>query len=370
MAEHSSNVILSLKILTNLLKEQLGLTTPQIIDRLIREGFIESREEKEEKKVRNILRNLERHGLIKNREGQKPLRWHITKKGIEALGFSGEFTKSMLILLSFLPREFIKLEAFNIVSNIVNRNIPFLDKKQVEIIRKSFFFEPPFNLKFSTPDEETLSVIVQAILNRHAIYLTSKIWKPPKQVIFYPINLFYYNGTLYVGGLNKNRKYRTYKVSTIKAYPCKGKKLRSGDRFRGKAWSFEDEKPFVFGVEVSARDAKGLELNEGKEEEVVGIFSTQFFSKKTDKGMFIVYLVGYPSYRFCTAFLTREFLSIIPPSEEILEKARSKELKKKLNISYSLKENKKNFQKFKSLLSKIISSKYKLVRDVKDGKHS
>jgi hypothetical protein len=140
---------------------------------------------------------------------------------------------------------------------------------------------------------------------------------------------------------------------------------RKAEEVRRYRMNLIENDPFLFGVKLGY-DGFDLEI------EGASIFATQFGSRRLEDG-YAVYLVGYNGPRFYRHFLLRDFVEIIPPDEQLVALAKRSKVRQLLSEkfpylplpSFSLEENKKNFEKFLSELNSYLEKRVEAVKKLK-----
>ncbi len=113
-------------------------------------------------------------------------------------------------------------------------------------------------------------------------------------------------------------------------------------KYRRLNFGFEDEKPFIFAVDIPRWYLSCEEIQTTK------LLNTQFHAEENKENI-KVYLTGYTGWRFPSRMFVPHIEKIYKPDEEILQIA--KRFKKQIKqidekVSFSLKENLKRFNKF------------------------
>ena len=158
--------------------------------------------------------------------------------------------------------------------------------------------------------------------------------------------------------------FRSYLLHSLKLAPSEPKDLPKPSKSEIEearknriGFSDENEVPFIFGIKLSPFAAREIKRG-GK------VFTTQFHSIPEEN---TVYLVGFTHPSFYNDFLSKEFVKVIPPNEEIKRVAKKRDVKKFLKenyphlnadkFSYNLRENLKRFEEFKKGVLQILSEK-------------
>lgn len=317
----------------------------------------------------NIMEELE---LIEKKEGKgrKPAQWRIKGRVFKDRNFymSEEELYHYLVFFSFIPKEYRELSIYKPVLRVIERLSQNIEPDTLKLIEKSFLYEPTFSTRFSKPNSLLLEKVIEAIINRNPI----TVIKDGELRDLWPINLFFYEGNLYLGALKVIKKgnlwefpFRSYLISNLELAPNRKREIKKPpdslfEENRGKRIFYPDkEKPFLFGVKLNKRYSKEIEKG-GK------AFTTQFF---VDGKSGIVYLVGYTHPIFYKDFISKEILEIIPPSQEIIDIAVQNRLKEKLKeefphlpkVSYNLSENLENFKVFREELQNFLLKRIQIL---------
>ena len=302
-------------------------------------------------------------------KGKQPAKWKLSEKVFKERDFylNEEEITSFLIFFSFIPEEYRNLFFFEPVVRVAERLSQEIDPEKLKTIKKAFFYEPRFTMRFAPVDKELLKKVTRAILRKEPI----SVIKDYELRNLWPVNLFFFNGNLYLGALKPIKEgnrwkfpFRSYLLHSLETAPSEPVNIpKPSDHEIEEArrnrigFSEDNEVPFIFGVKLSPFAARELK-REGK------VFTTQFHSISEEN---TVYLVGFTHPSFYNDFLSKEFVEVIPPNEEIKRVAKKKNVKKFLKenyshlnadkFSYNLKENLKRFEEFKKGILEILSQK-------------
>ncbi|MDQ7056041.1 MAG: hypothetical protein Q9M89_06075 [Persephonella sp.] len=153
-----------------------------------------------------------------------------------------------------------------------------------------------------------------------------------------------YQGILYVSVIDENNKHKILKFSCITNIIKTQEKAQEFfiKKYRNLNFGFEDEKPFVFAVDIPDWYLRCENIQTTK------LINTQFYIE--ENGEYIkVFLIGYTGWRFPSRMFVPHIEKIYKPDEGILETA--KKFKKQIKqidekISFSLNENLKRFNEF------------------------
>ena len=358
-----------------LIRENSERTTTEIFryvkERLSGKELLSKSDESNKKTLLKALRFLSEAGLIEEIEGsgRQPTRWKISERVFKERNFylNEEEITSFLIFFSFIPEEYRNLFFFEPVVRVAERLSQEIDPEKLKIIKKAFFYEPRFTMRFAEVDRELLKKATKSVLNTEPL----SVVKDGQIRNLWPVNLFFFNGNLYLGALKPVKEgkrwkfpFRSYLLHSLKLSPSEPagipkpsqQEIEEARRNRI-GFSEENEVPFIFGVELSPFAAREIKRG-GK------VFTTQFFSIPKEN---TVYLVGFTHPSFYNDFLSKEFVRVIPPNEEIKRVAKKEDVKKFLKknyshlnadkFSYNLKENLKRFEEFKRGVLEILSQK-------------
>jgi len=360
MAE-SKKFQISIEILNFLLQKKDYISTTEIQKHLVSTGLLKSDSAKssDRRKLNRTLNFLESIGYIESKDteakGRTPQKWRINKKALPYLvSISDKELISLLTLSAFIPNNYKNLSIFSPFFDLVFRLSDRLSFQEREIISNSFINESQFLEKFLEFKEEVLNEIHNAIIDKVALRIR---YKNSTEVFkIYPIKIFVYNGIIYVGAV-KNKVYRTFLLAGINILEKLKEKTPEFffKKYKNITFDIEREKPFLFGIKVAKKPS--LEYFQAPQ-----IFTTQFFFSR-EKDNYLIYLVGYTGSRFTSRFLVEEVIDIIPPTENIILKAKELDLKKRFpTLTFSLKENEKRFFLFKEELEEFIAQRLELLQ--------
>ena len=355
---------LSIEILNFLLQKAEFATTTEIHKYLYQQGLLESLSprSKERRKLNRVLGFLESQGYIEskhiNLRGRTPQEWKVNRKAFPNLAhLSEEELISLLTFMAFIPENYKKLSVFKPMLKLINRLSEKIDTEKRKLIENSFIYEPQFVERFIPFDDKNLKQIHNAILNKKALIVS---YKRSNYFKLFPLKVFAYNGVLYVGGIDANEEYRVYYLGGLKIIEDVNETISEflRNKYQGTNFLFEYEKPFIFGVKIPSKPA--MNFFENPE-----IFPTQFFLQK-GRDYYLVYLIGYTGSRFTSRFLVEEILEIIPPSMEIIDKAREVKLKSRFPlVTFNLKDNRKRFKAFMEEVEEFLNQRTSAVRGLK-----
>jgi hypothetical protein len=364
-----------LELFLELLKRGSYVRGSQLRKELIKRGVITS-SDSDRKVVDRALSRLEEWGLVDSQGGvgRRGKRWKINSKVFALINpLSSEEELNLLIFLALIPEDYKKLHLFDPIKKLVERVLQTTDPETERLISDSFSYEPFFSQRYSPVKVDTFRQVVQAILKGCKVRLLRRDrFKHELQTrTVYPINLFFYEGNFYLGVLKENGDFRSYLLSTVKVMEVRERE-KIPDHLKGKAeevrryrMNLIEGDPFLFGVKLGY-DGFDLEI------EGASIFATQFGSRRLEDG-YAVYLVGYNGPRFYRHFLLRDFVEIIPPDEQLVALAKRSKVRQLLSEkfpylplpSFSLEENKKNFEKFLSELNSYLEKRVEAVKKLK-----
>jgi len=336
---------LAFEIINFLFSKGTFVSTTEIHEYLFKRGFLKdsSPYSSERRKLNRLLADLELIDCIESEsaspKGRKAQKWRINYKAFPSLiSITDEELISLLTFATFVPDAYRKLPLFSPFYQLILRLSERIDEKKRKLVEKSFVYESQFLEKFIEFDETQLRQVYDAVIENRALrvkYKNSDAFK------IFPVKIFVYNGIIYVGAVREDKKYRTYHLAGLRILEKLNETLPAYYRKKYEEVTFfmEDEKPFVFGVKIPIKESLDYF-------QTPHIFPTQFFFERKDD-YYLVYLVGFPGPRFTSRFLVEEVIEIISPSEDMLNFAKDHSLRKKFpEISYSLKENKRRFEKF------------------------
>jgi len=351
-----SRLTLFIEIVSFLLRKGDFVTTTEIHEFLYRKGILKDNSPKssERRRLNRTFELLEHEGYIEskhiNPKGRIPQEWKINKKALPYLtSLSEEELVSLLTLMAFIPENYKKLSIFEPILGLINRLSEEIDEEKKKRIENSFPYESQFLERFVKFDDKNLKQIHNAILNGKALIVR---YKDSDCFKLFPLKVFVYNGILYVGGIDSKKEYKTYHLGGLKIIDETNETISEflRKKYEKSNFAFEDEKPFLFGIRVYPEWRM-----EFFEEPV--IFPTQFFFQR-NKDDYLIYLVGYTGSRFTSRFLVEEVIEIIPPTNEIIAKAKELKVKEKFSaVTLSLRENKKRFKLFVEELGEFLNQR-------------
>jgi hypothetical protein len=351
-----SRLTLFIEIVNFLLRRGDFVTTTEIHEFLYRKGILKDNSpgNSERRRLNRTLEFLEQEGYIEskhiNLKGRVPQEWKINKKALPYLtSLSEEELVSLLTLMAFIPESYKKLSIFKPLLGLISRLSEEIDEEKKKRIESSFSYEFQFLEKFVVFDDRNLKQIHNAILSGKALIVS---YKGSECFKMFPIKIFVYNGVLYVGAINNRNEYRTYYLAGLKIIEELDESISQylRKKYEKATFTLEEEKPFLLGIRVYAKE--GMKYFE----EPV-IFPTQFFFKQEGES-YLVYLVGYTGSRFTSRFLVEEIIEIIPPTSEIIAKAKELRVKEKFPVvTFSLRENRRRFKLFIEELEEFLNQR-------------
>ncbi len=350
---------LSIEILKILLKENCFVSSTYIHCQLVRKGFLYSESDRiERRRILRTLHSLEMAGYVEskitNPKGKIPQEWRVNLKAFPyTVSLSEEEAFSLLLGTAFIPERYKKLSIFEHGLKAIDRLSLFLEEKEKQLVRESFEHLSHFSERFVEPEDETLSLLFQAIRERRGILIKYRNSVP---IEVFPLKVFVYNGVMYVSAL-KGKKYRTYLVNRIKAVQLTKNKISDHlrERYIRKTFSFSFESPFLMGVKLPLDYVKKEDIDKG-----VLLYPTQFLIRR-DKDSIEVYLIGFLNRMFVSWIMIDDVLGFIEPSKEMLEIAKRKNLDKHYDdLSFRIHVNKRRFDGFKKSFKNFLREKEKL----------
>jgi len=376
-----------IKVIQLLIERPEPLSTKAILEALAREGIL-SRSEGDKKSLIRALNRLEELGLIVSEggRGRSGKRWELTPEAEEMFSqINDEDGIGLLVLLALLPDEYRELPIFSSVERIALSISKRLGEKRVKDLKEKFFYQKPYTMRFAPISDSKLTEIVKAIIEERPVEVIRKdlpIDRPFRESppgmsnlrTIYPISLFYYDGNFYVGAIRRHGngwRYRTYLLGSLSLYgasyesfPRDREFIKLVEEKRKTGMDFPEPKPFLFKVVLSEIGGRELKIGGAL------AFTTQIEAKRRSDGNFEVLLVGYTEPRFCNEFLQKDFIEIIPPTEEEFERLDRellKEIFKRRGVNLplpprSFKQNVKNLKKFLKYLEELLERKEKAVK--------
>jgi len=383
---------LRIELLTILAKSLKKMTTHELLSELHRRGVINNPNSiRDQKAVTRALNWLEEQELTESEGGiGKPgKKWRISKTGFSKFYILSEKEiNQALATLSFIPEEFKAMKKLSkfiewITGFARNANPNVCEKEIIE----SFYHQDPYTAVYCSVEEKVLEKIVKAIIEKKGVKVRRKElyieedYKESPEIYgwreIFPISIFSYEGNLYVGAIREHKgswTYRSYLLGSLDLYPSEEEfpqpqdrefkelvkeKLRSGI-------DHPDPKPFLFKVVLTKSGGRVLECGQKAR-----VFLTQIESRKRKDGNYEITLVGYAEPRFCTEFIQKDFIEIIPLSAEEFKGAekRAKELfeGKKTLLPSNYNENQENLKLFLKCMERRVKTKETaLKRAVKD----
>lgn len=295
--------------------------------------------------LQKYLENLEYEGYIVRKyektKGRQSQEWKINPESFpKILKMSEEEIISLLVATSFMPDDYKEISFLKCIENIINRLAFEINEEIKEIIENAFKYVPEFHEKYSKIDTEILNKIFKGIFEKKYLkVIYNDKWKK-----IAPIKIFLYQGILYLSALDQNSSKITLKLSCIKTVIETSEKVQEFyiKKYRRLNFGFEDEKPFIFAVDIPKWHLKCENLGTSK------LLSTQFYAEEKEE-VIKIYLIGYTGWRFPSRMFVPYIEKIYKPDKQILETA--KKFKKQIkqideNITFSLKKNLKRFNEF------------------------
>ncbi|EDP74293.1 hypothetical protein [Hydrogenivirga sp. 128-5-R1-1] len=254
-----------------------------------------------------------------------------------------------------MPDDYKKLSFLSDIENIINRTAFEIDEEKKEIIENSFKYVPEFHEKFSNFNPYLLDKIYKGIFEK--VYL--KLLYKDKLITAVPIKIFLYQGILYISVIDENNHHRILKFSCITSIIQTDEKVQEFfiRKYRKLNFGFEDEKPFIFAVDIPEWYLRCEDIQTTK------LINTQFYAEENGENI-KVYLIGYTGWRFPSRMFVPHIEKIYKPDEEILETAkRFKSQIKQIdeNISFSLDKNLKRFNEFLKIFGEYLEQRKKLL---------
>ena len=214
-----------------------------------------------------------------------------------------------------------------------------LPEEERKLLRFSFERIPIPNERFVRLEASVVEKLIGALLENRKAYFIYR----GKAFRVFPVKFFTYNGQFYLGALD-GRTYRNFLVSRIENVEVLNERisLQQKKALVNRTFKIPDEEPFIFGALLPRTYATEIELKRG-----IRFFPTQFHSRTTNSGI-EVFLVDFTGKRFVSWFLVEKVLSLIPPSDEMVEIAKELKIKEREpKLSYSLKTNRERFNQFR-----------------------
>ncbi len=310
--------------------------------------------------LQKYLENLEYEGYIVRKyektKGRQSQEWKINPESFsKILRISEEEIISLLMATSFIPDDYKEMSFLKSIENIINRLAFEIDEERKEIIENAFKYVPEFHEKFSKIDTKILDKIFKGIFEKKYLKIFYKnSWKK-----IAPIKIFLYQGILYLSAIDKENNKITLSLNCIKTVIGTSEKAQEFfiKKYRKLNFGFEDEKPFIFSVDIPKWYLRCENLESFK------LLNTQFYAKEKDKSVQI-YLIGYTGWRFPSRMFVPHIEKMYKPNEEIMEIA--KNFKKQIkrideNVSFSLDKNLKRFNEFLKVFENYLDQRNKLL---------
>ena len=356
-------VVEILKVLSE--RGEKFITTTDIFKELVRRGVLSrdsQKERAERKRLQRALSDLLEGGYVERRfyrtKGKKPDEWRINLRAFPYfVSYSEEELVSLFTLISFVPRKYREIEVLKPALRAVERLGKSLDPEKKEIAKESFDYLPIPVERFAFISNGTLQMIFKAIVEKRGLIINYAGYQ--KEI--FPIKLFTYNGVFYLSSVDlKTKQHRSLLVQKMKALGFTDVDLPDYYRQRFKDVFFPfDKDPFVLKVFLPADYYRDVRPEHG-----ILLYPTQFNYRLFEDKVEIL-LVAYPSYRFVSWLILDELLGIFPPSEEDLEIAKEKRIKRDFpELSYSLKVNRERFKAFTEELKRFFDVRSSLLKNL------
>ncbi len=334
-----------IEIIKYLLEKNRFVKTADIQRFLENQGLLTRSYQSNRRLLQKYLDNLEYYGYIQRKyekpKGRQSQEWKINLKSFpKIVGISEKELISLLIMTSFMPDDYKNLSFLSDIENIINRTAFEIDEEKREIIENAFKYVPEFHEKFSKINPYLLDNIFKGIFEK--VYL--KIFYKDKWRKVAPIKIFLYQGVLYLAGLDEKNDLINLKISCISSVIHTSENAQEFfiKKYRKLNFGFEDEKPFIFAVDIPKWYLSCEDIQTAK------FLTSQFHAEENGENI-KVYLIGYTGWRFPSRMFVPHIAKIYKPDEEILQTAKSfkKQLKKiDEDISFSLRRNSKRFNEF------------------------
>ncbi len=342
------------------------ISTTEIFNELRRRGVLEGapqRERAERKRLQRALSDLLEGGYVERRfyrtKGKRPDEWRINLKAFPYfVSYSEEELISLFTLISFVPKKYRELEVLKPAMGAIERLGKGIDSEKKEIARESFDYLPVPVERFAFISNGTLKLIFEAIVEKKGLIVN---YAGHQKEIF-PVKLFTYNGVFYLSSVDlKTKEHRSLLVQKMRALSLIDVELP--DYFRQKfkdVFFLFDREPFILKVRLPADYYRDVRPEHG-----ILLYPTQFNYKLLGDEVEVL-LVGYPSYRFASWIVLDELIAISPPSEEDVEVAREKGVKRDYpDLSYSLKVNRERFNRFARELKRFFEKRSSLLKNLR-----
>ena len=341
------------------------ITTTEIFKELVKGGVLNGssgKERAERKRLQRALSDLLEGGYVERRffrtKGKRPDEWRINLKAFPYfVSYSEEELISLFTLISFVPRKYREIEVLKPALRAVERLGRSLDPEKREIAKESFDYLPIPVERFAFISNGTLQMIFKAIVEKRGLIISYAGYQ--KEI--FPIKLFTYNGVFYLSSIDlKTKQHRSLLVQKMKALSFKDVELPDYYRQKFKDVFFPfDRDPFILKVRLPADYYRDVRPEHG-----ILLYPTQFNYRLFEDEVEVL-LVGYPSYRFVSWIVLDELLSISPPSEEDVEIAKEKRIKREFpQLSYSLRVNRERFKAFKKELKRFFDVRSSLLKNL------
>lgn len=357
-----------IEILKLLIEKNSFVKTAEIQRYLENQGLLTKSNQSNRRLLQKYLENLEYEGYILRKyektKGRQSQEWKINPKMFsKIISISEKELISLLIATSFMPDDYKQLSFLSDIENIINRTAFEIDEEKREIIENAFKYVPEFHEKFSKINPYLLDNIFKGIFEKK--YL--KIFYKDKWIKLAPIKIFLYQGVLYISGIDDKNRLKNLKFSCITNIIKTDEKAQGFfiKKYRKLNFGFEDEKPFIFAVDIPNWYLRCEDI------QTIKLINTQFYAE--ENGEYIkIYLIGYTGWRFPSRMFVPHIEKIYEPDEEILETA--KKFKKQIKqidekISFSLKENLKRFNEFSEVFEDYLEQRKKLLNNFGGSKN-
>lgn len=334
-----------IEIIKFLLEKNSFIKTADIQKFLESQGLLGKSYSSNRRLLQKYLENLEYEGYIirkyEQTKGRQSQEWRINPESFpKILSLSEEEIISLLITTSFMPDDYKRISFLKNIENVINRTAFEIDNENKEIIENAFKYVPEFHEKFSEINTEILNKIFNGIFKKKYLKIIyNNSWKK-----IAPLKIFLYQGILYLSAIDEENNKITLKLSCIKMVSETSEKAQEFyiKKYRKLNFGFQDEKPFIFAVDIPKRYLRCEKLESSK------LLNTQFYAEEKKENI-KVYLVGYTGSRFPSRMFVPHIEKIYKPDKEILEitknfKKQIKQIDEK--ASFSLKENLRRFNEF------------------------
>jgi hypothetical protein len=355
-----------IEIIKYLLEKSRFVKTKDLQRYLESQGLLIKSYQSNRRLLQKYLENLEYEGYIERKyektKGRQSQEWKINPKSFpKIIGISEKEFISLIITTSFMPDDYKNLSFLSDIQNIINRTFFEITDEKREILENAFKYVPEFHEKFSKINPHLLSNIFKGIFEK--VYL--KLLYKDKWLKVAPVKIFLYQGILYISAVDEDNQHKILKFSCITNIVETQEKVQEFfiKKYRKLNFGFEDEKPFIFAVDIPKWYLSCESLQTTK------LLNTQFFAEENKENI-KVYLIGYTGWRFPSRMFVPHIEKIYKPDEEILNTAKKfkKQIKKiDHEISFSLKENLKRFNEFLDNFKYYLEQRNRLINILKEG---